>query len=681
MAQCASQEALLKLLADELPQEEAGLSEHVDKCARCRQALDELSDDTELRLWARASLQAPFDAPQDDPVLVELVGRLHEAGQPSLSGPPPDTSHSTIFREGIRQGEELKVLRLIGRGGMGEVYEAHQPSLDRSVAIKLLPHWLADDPEALERFRREAAVTARLDHPNIVPIYAFGQWGDRWYYTMKLVRGVSLAELIRWRNKGRTTPRAETRTMADDTTGTGDLPTTQFAELPGVDLTPAIRESLRPICEDYARDPCEFTRRVGRQAARALAYAHQHDQIHRDIKPSNIMIDGHSQVYLIDFGLTRGISQTITHHRAGTLRYMSPEQLDLRELDGRTDIFSLGVTLYELASGENPFGHNEESLADRIRAADTTPLLVAVPQAPRDLARAIERCIERDREKRFSDAGTLADSLLATSPGDETVAVAKTRILRPRLPGRLRGRLLLATSLLCTAALCIWLAFPVVKALRAPARTDSGSSTVPAREYWTWINTFALEPPSRLLGSDRRRQTQWTADPAKRRISVHGPGLLMIRLGETDAADYSIQIGMFQEEWLGSAGVFFGYQEIPGPDGSSTPRFQEIVLNRRPNLASQEPFWLEWSYVDNFRSRELERWPISVEDPREHALELLVRGGTLVEVAWDRHVVFTKEVPEQPYSRDYIGAFGIKYVGHRTEIRNPRVMFYPKEIQ
>ena len=204
---------------------------------------------------------------------------------------------------------EFRIIRELGRGGMGVVYEAEQTSLRRHVALKVLRFGVVADEEAMKRFRREAETVARLHHTNIVPIFAVGCERGVHYYAMQFIEGRSLADVLAESQRTRQAAGA-----ADD------------------------------------------RRRWGLQAAEALAHAHQRGVIHRDIKPSNLLLDTDGVVWLTDFGLAKRADEaTLTVHGTlmGTPRYMSPEQAESLQqpVDRRTDLYSLGASLYELATG------------------------------------------------------------------------------------------------------------------------------------------------------------------------------------------------------------------------------------------------------------------------------------------------------------------------------------------
>ncbi|MCX7871709.1 MAG: protein kinase [Verrucomicrobiae bacterium] len=240
---------------------------------------------------------------------------------------------------------QLEIVELIGRGGMGFVYKARQPHLDRYVALKILPDKLARDPLFAERFNREGRVLAKLSHPNIVAIYDFGQAGEFYYLLMEYVDGVNLRQAM---NLGR------------------------FSPSEALKIVPK-------ICE-------------------ALQYAHEHGILHRDIKPENILIDAHGNVKITDFGIAKlvgdqqkEITLTGTGVALGTPHYMAPEQIESpTKVDQRADIYSLGVVFYEMLTGELPLGRFEPPSA-------RTPV-------PKEVDEVVFKSLEKDKEKRFKSA-------------------------------------------------------------------------------------------------------------------------------------------------------------------------------------------------------------------------------------------------------------------------------------
>jgi serine/threonine protein kinase len=269
-------------------------------------------------------------------------------------------------------GGQYRIVRLLGRGGMGAVFLAREVSLDRLVALKVLPEGSADE-EARERFRREARTVAQLNHPNIVPLLGFGDVSRTMYLVMGYVNGESLGD----------------RLKRDGKLGTDDA------------------------------------RRVLADIADGLDYAHRHGVIHRDIKPDNILIDDESgRALLADFGIARGAEKgeaiTRVGDVVGTPQYMSPEQARGGALDGRSDLFSLGAVGFALLSGRAPFagGTAHEVFLKRL-SEDAPPLLSVSPGASPELAAIVDRCLARDPAARFPDARALRLAISPTALDDE----------------------------------------------------------------------------------------------------------------------------------------------------------------------------------------------------------------------------------------------------------------------
>jgi serine/threonine protein kinase len=254
----------------------------------------------------------------------------------------------------------------IGRGSMGVIYRAIDLRLHRTVAIKVLPPDLAFRPETRERFLREAEMAAQLSHPNIVPIFSVDEQSGIVYFVMAHVDGESLGERI----------------------------------------------------EREPRPPLDFVRRVLRDVADALDYANRRGVIHRDIKPDNILLDRHGERPVVtDFGIARVAETqsrlTVTGVAVGTPAYMSPEQaMGDRELDGRSDIYSLGVVGYRMIAGELPFRANSSaSMMMKHISERPMPLGGKRPDAPRELVEAVERALAKHPEDRWQHAGQLRDAL------------------------------------------------------------------------------------------------------------------------------------------------------------------------------------------------------------------------------------------------------------------------------
>ncbi|MCE9606415.1 MAG: serine/threonine protein kinase [Planctomycetia bacterium] len=259
---------------------------------------------------------------------------------------------------------DFRLLREIGSGGMGVVYEARQESLERNVAVKVLPPQVLNDERRVYRFELEARLAAQLHHTNIVPVFGVGFDEGLHYYVMQLIDGSGLDRL----------------------------------------------SAAQP---DHRLDPRE-TARIGRDAARALECAHAQGTLHRDVKPANIMLDRAGHVWITDFGLAQALESedTVTRtHVAGTLRYLPPERfLGISEVRG--DVYCLGVTLFELATGRVPFtGMTSVELMRQITETSLPRLRSVHPLLPADLDTIIAKATAREPAHRYASAGELADDL------------------------------------------------------------------------------------------------------------------------------------------------------------------------------------------------------------------------------------------------------------------------------
>ena len=293
---------------------------------------------------------------------------------------------------GARLGH-YRILALLGRGGMAEVYRAVDERLEREVALKVLPPEFAWDPERVERFEREVRAAARLSHPNIVTVFEFGQGEGQHFYTMDL--------------------------------------------MPGGDLKARIRAHPQGMAPDEAR-------RVASAVAQALDYAHRRGFVHRDVKPENILFDEDDRPQLTDFGIARAMAEgtlTAAGMVIGSPHYMSPEQTRGLKVDGRSDLYSLGVVLYEILTGQLPF-----------QASDTFAVAYShindpVPDLPHPLAAwqpVLDRLLAKSPEDRYGSAGELAQVLAAQElPRASAARVAPVRReLEPTKPsGRSDTRL------------------------------------------------------------------------------------------------------------------------------------------------------------------------------------------------------------------------------------------------
>jgi eukaryotic-like serine/threonine-protein kinase len=369
--------------------------------------------------------------PEIRDVLVEALGVLRLVRSPDLN---PGELLSPAPEAAGRLGD-FRLLREVGRGGMGVVYEAEQISLGRRVALKVLPFASALDARQRQRFENEARSAAQLHHSNIVPVYAVGSERGVHYYAMQFIDGRTLADLIgELRRAAGLGPRADA--------GTGST------AAPPPALPPGAAPDTRPVAalstEPAANDPGWFrtAARLIARAAEALEYAHQMGVVHRDVKPANLLLDARGELWVTDFGLARLGSEagvTRSGDLLGTLRYMSPEQALGRPalVDPRSDVYALGATLYELLCLEPPFaGSDRQELLRQIAAEEPRPLRRVNKAVPVELETVVRKALAKDSSERYSTAGELADDLerflrdepvRARRPGPREVAVKWAR--------------------------------------------------------------------------------------------------------------------------------------------------------------------------------------------------------------------------------------------------------------
>jgi predicted Ser/Thr protein kinase len=346
----------------------------IAKASRCPECGAELSADAPEGLCPRCLLRGAISSAQD--------AARSSPGETTDAYGGPATAPSIAELAPLLP--HLEVLELIGQGGMGAVYKARQPSLDRLVAVKVLPREAGQDPAFAERFTREARALARLGHPNIVAVHDVGKAGDFYYFVMEYVEGVNLRQVLR---AGQLSPRQ------------------------ALQIVPQ-------LCD-------------------ALEYAHEEGIVHRDIKPENILLDRKGRVKVADFGLAKLLGRdtgnfTLTGSRQvmGTLYYMAPEQVERpQEVDHRADIYSLGVVFYEMLTGQLPVGRfplpSEKAGTDAI------------------LDRVVLRALEREPERRYQHASEVKTDVAApaqrtahAAPGSEA---ADVEVARHQLRGPATG--------------------------------------------------------------------------------------------------------------------------------------------------------------------------------------------------------------------------------------------------
>ena len=321
------------------------------------------------KLVKRCLAKDPEERFQTPGELMEAIDKILRGSE----GKTPPGMEAALVGQTLGQ---YRLVERIGRGGMATVYKAYQPSLDRYVAVKVLPTYLARDPDFAARFRREARAIARLNHPHILPVHDFGQEGELSYIVMRYVEGGTLKKMLG-----------------------------------------------RPLALDRVVD-------ILAQVGDALDYAHQQGIIHRDVKPANVLMDQGKWAFLSDFGLAKmavaSVQLTKTGVGLGTPAYMSPEQAQGKLVDAQSDIYSLGIMLFEMLTGQVPFDA-DTPLAVLIKHL-TAPLPLprkVNPDIPEPVERVILKAVAKAPEDRFQRVSDMVEALrraaMEKGPPEETV--------------------------------------------------------------------------------------------------------------------------------------------------------------------------------------------------------------------------------------------------------------------
>jgi eukaryotic-like serine/threonine-protein kinase len=623
----------------------------------------------------------------------------------------------------LRQLGDYRIVREIGRGGMGVVYEAEQESLNRRVALKVLAASALVDDKQVRRFGREAKAAAQLHHTNIVPVFGVGQQDGHHYYVMQLIEGqgldVVLDDVRRLKQpqslpgESSANPQAQTSdavTTADVARSllTGELVgegarhdndrTSRPAVAARLQVEPDRRiDSRSSVIQPSARLTSLSDRdrryhqsiaRIGVQVAEALEYANCQGILHRDIKPSNLLLDACGTVWVADFGLAKTtIADDLTHSGdvVGTIRYMAPERFQ-GHCDARSDIYSLGLTLYEMVALRPAFAaRDRHTLIQRVMHEDPSSLRRLAPSVPRDLETIIGKAIARDPGLRYATAGELAADLHRFET-DRPIQARRVTSAE-RLWRWCRHNKLVAAAAGTTAMALV--AATVFSILYAAEQTGHAIDQKKANNAITQLNA-GLEKEGEQLEAEKNSLQQALAQSNRNRAMLNlergraaceqgeiGSGLLWFIASlraATDAGDPAWQHAACanlaawrysQPALLGVFTHFGGVQEVGfSPDGktiSTASREYDWLWNAESGLPIGQPFLhlprfqggrlvhglgLEFAQVDRLvRPRENPGWPFSPDGKSVVTPELDWRLVHLREAA-------TGRVIGEPLARD-----------------------------
>jgi serine/threonine-protein kinase len=532
---CPAREALAAFQRGILPPADlARLAGHLGRCERCEATLLGMEDDTFVACLRARSRETVVEESECGALEAWARGLAVEIGTPTVShdGSPAPADEWT----GPRAFGAYELLAKLGQGGMGVVYKARQLTLNRIVALKMLPAGCQADPDALARFRVEGEAVARLGHPHVVQIHDFGEHDGRLYFSMEYLEGGTLAERLRG----------------------GCLPEREAASLV-------------------------------QALAGAVQAAHEQRIVHRDLKPANVLLTKDGTPRVADFGLAKLLdevegSQTQTEAVLGTASYMAPEQAAgrVRQVGPLADVYALGAILYECLTGRPPFkGDDRSHTLELVRTAEPVPPGRWRAGLSRDLEAVCLKCLEKEPGRRYPSARALADDLESWREGRATVArplrwpARAARSLRRR-PGRsLAAAVLLVLVVVAPAA---WLRLD-------PERPRRQIEAALARgERVTLIGETGEPRWFRWATGQQASQTSLSADGA---FTVHSWTLGLLELVSEPGRPYRLRarVRHSRSDDVGDVGLYFAYR--PHPPARDLHTFVQLTYNDLRSAAAQ----------------------------------------------------------------------------------------------
>jgi serine/threonine protein kinase len=429
---------------------------------------------------------------------------------------PPDPTDELRQRLERTLAGRYQITKLLGRGGMAVVFLAQDLTLERQVAIKVLPPDMSHDTKLVPRFQQEAKTAAKLDHPNIIPIYRVESEGGLDYFVMKYVTGHSLEQLL-----------------------------------------------------DQGPLPIDQARRVLREAALALGHAHKRGIVHRDVKPANIMLETDGRVVLTDFGISKALegasALTGTGTIIGTPHYMAPEQAKGHEVDGRADQYALAIVGHQILTGKQPFDGSSHSILYKHVFEPPPRIFEARPDAPADLCAALDRALHKEPEKRFANMEEFAAALSGERTGPRTLVSAPVKPLtrsaatsatKPARSGKLMRRSLIALGL------CVAIGGAAWAGLREPTESPKPITVAEPPVSQQTTRKPRIQRPTETEQPKLTPPEQWELQqtaPPKPKVAKKEYALLTVasepwgtlylgneEIGPTPVADYPLAPGTYR---------------------------------------------------------------------------------------------------------------------------------------